>query len=149
MQKTAGVRRVEYVPFVTTALPMCHHDVEMLTYLKLAELSQQKRQFFGRDRLLILAGAAACRAGLLDVADQCRTLVLANNPAHRIGNYDTFAEAMRSHEFPTLVHQLERRCPFERAEHMLQAASGDACFEALDQPQSAREIAVRVLAGLR
>ena len=46
MPKRAGFRRVESVPCVTIALPMCHHDVEMLTYLKLAELSQQKRQFF-------------------------------------------------------------------------------------------------------
>ena len=98
---------------------MPDHDKAMLAYAQLADLSQQKKQLVGRDKLLILAGAAACRAGFPDVAERCRALVLSNNPAHMVGKTATFADALRSQNFALFLKQLERFCTYERAEHLL------------------------------
>ena len=91
----------------------------MLAYAKLAAISQQKRQLLGRDKLLILTGAAACRAGWPEVAARCRELVIANNQSHLVGRTETFADAMRTEEFEPLLKRLERMCSYEKAEHLL------------------------------
>ena len=98
---------------------MRDHERAMLAYVKLAHLSQQKRQFLGRDKFLILAAAAACRAGWLEVANRCHVLVLAHNPAHLIGHFELFTDALRSPELVPFLKRLERFCGYERAEHLL------------------------------
>src|ERR1700722_8969465 len=95
------------------------HESAMLAYAKLAQVSQQKHQLIGRDKLLVLAAAAACRAGWLEVGERCRQLVLEHNPAHRIGSYPTAADALRSADFAPLLAQLERLCGYERAEFLV------------------------------
>jgi hypothetical protein len=95
------------------------HESAMLAYAKLAEVSQQKHQLIGRDKLLVLAAAAACRAGWLDVGERCRELVLEHNAAHLIGSFPTAADALRSDDFAPLLSQLERLCSYERAEFLL------------------------------
>ena len=97
-------------------------DLEMLNYVKLAVFSAGKGQPLGRDRFLVLAGAAACHAGLLDIATQCRELVLQDNPQHLIGRFPTFPDAMRSEDFGSLLKHLQRLCPSEQAEYLLNAA---------------------------
>lgn len=96
----------------------------MLVYVKLAELSARKRQFLGRDKFLILAGASACRSGWANVAERCRKLVVSHNPKHLLSRFDTFADAMRSPEFTALLKRLERFCGYERAEHLLSQVQG-------------------------
>ena len=98
---------------------MHDHERAMLAYVKLADVSQQKQQLPGRDKFLILAGAAACRAGWLDVAARCRELVLSHNPHHLLREHDSFPDALRSAEFEPFLKQLERQCGYERAEHLL------------------------------
>jgi hypothetical protein len=97
------------------------HDYEpaMLAYAKLAAVSQERGQYLGRNRFLVLAGAAACRAGWPEVAERCRQLVLENNAAHLVGKSATFADALRDVEFQPFLKQLERLCPLETAEHLL------------------------------
>jgi hypothetical protein len=97
---------------------MVDHEQAMLAYVRLADVSQRKHQLLGRDKLLILAAGAACRAGWLDVAARCRQLVLMNNPAHLIGNFATVADALRSDDFGPFLKQLERQCGYERAEFL-------------------------------
>ncbi len=103
----------------------------MLAYVRLADVSQRKRQLLGRDKLLVLAAAAACRAGWADVAARCRQLVIEHNPAHLIGRFPTVAEALRSDEFETLVRRLQRLCGYERAEFLV----NDLRLEPLDVPE--------------
>ena len=91
----------------------------MVAYAKLADLSQQKQQAIGRDKFLILTGAAACRAGWPAVGDRSAVLVLAHNPNHIISRYPLFVDAMRDDDFLTFLRQLERFCSYERAEHLL------------------------------
>lgn len=98
---------------------MHDHEYAMLSYLRLAVLSHEKRQLPGRDRFLLLAGTQACRSGLPEVADRCRDLVLRNNPRHLVRQYATFADALRNPDFQPFVKQLERFCPLEKAEHLL------------------------------
>jgi hypothetical protein len=95
------------------------HESAMLAYVRLAEVSQRKHQLIGRDKLLVLAAAAACRAGWIDVGERCRHLVLEHNPAHLIGTYPSAADALRSDDFLPLLNQLERMCGYERAEFLL------------------------------
>ena len=96
-----------------------NHESAMLAYVRLADVSQRKHQLIGRDKLLVLATAAACRAGWIDVGERCRHLVLEHNPAHLIGTFPTAADAMRSGDFTPLVNQLERLCGYERAEFLV------------------------------
>jgi hypothetical protein len=98
----------------------------MLAYVRLAEVSERRHQLIGRDKLLVLAAAAACRAGWIDVGDRCRQLVLEHNPAHLIGTFPGAADAMRSPDFAPLVNQLERMCGYERAEFLLDELGLDA-----------------------
>jgi hypothetical protein len=96
-----------------------NHESAMLAYVRLADVSQRKQQLIGRDKLLVLAAAAACRAGWIDVGQRCRELVLDHNPAHLIGTFPTAADAVRSSEFTPLLNQLERMCGYERAEFLV------------------------------
>ncbi len=90
-------------------------------YLHLASASQRRRRPHTRDRLLLLAGAVATRMGLAAIAANCRHLVLAHNPNHLIGRYESISQALREEDFSCLLKQLQRRYPLERAERMLQA----------------------------
>lgn len=90
----------------------------MLAYLRLAVVSEQRQQLLGRDKVLVLAAAAACRAGWPDVAERCRQLVLEHNPAHLIGDFPTVADALRSEDFAPFLKQLERQLGSERAEFL-------------------------------
>ncbi len=97
-----------------------NHEGAMLAFARLAALSARKQQLIGRDKFLILAGAAACRAGWPEVADRCRELVLQNNKLHIVGHNSTFADAMRDDDFKMFANKLDRFCTFERAEHLLE-----------------------------
>jgi hypothetical protein len=103
-----------------------NHESAMLAYVKLAAVSERKNQLIGRDKLLVLATAAAGRAGWIDVANRCRELVLEHNPAHLIGRFATAADALRSPDFAPLVNQLERMCSYERAEFLLNELGPEA-----------------------
>lgn len=98
---------------------MRDHERAMLAYARLAHISQQKRQLLGRDKFLVLTGTAACRAGWPDVAQRCRELVVANNPAHLLARFESFPDALRSPDLEPLLKRLERFCGHEKAEHLL------------------------------
>lgn len=94
-------------------------ESDMLNYLRLAAVSSQKHQPLGQDRFLVLGGAAACRAGLLEIASGCRELILDDNPRHLIGHYATFPDALRDDQFTPLLKHLQQLCPPEQAEFLL------------------------------
>jgi len=95
-------------------------ETAMCAYVQLACLSHEKRQAPVRDRFLVLAGAAACEAGWLDVAAECHRLVTGFAPQHQLAGFASFPEAMKSASFRTLLQSVTKHCPFERAEHLLQ-----------------------------
>lgn len=124
---------------------MHEHDRRMLAYVALARVSDEKQQPIGRDRFLILAGVAACRAGWLDVAARCRELVIAGNPRHLLGRFDSLPDALRDSDFEPFLRQLERFCGYEEAELFLQKQGlalpgGDESGE-----RSAGEVALAML----
>lgn len=98
---------------------MPDHDAAMLAYVKLAGVSQDRRQLSPRDKFLVLAAAAACRAGWPAVAERCRELVLDHNAAHLLRKHPSFVEAMSDGDFQTYLKQAERFCPYEKAEYLL------------------------------
>ncbi len=123
-------------------------EADMLAYLQLAALSTEKQQTLGRDRFLILAGAAACRAGYLDIANRCREIVLVTNPRHLIRKYASFAAALRSPDFEPLLKQLSRLCPPEQAEHLLQSQQPEsACTEFSSVEDRANSLLTRIADG--
>ncbi|MGD9853422.1 MAG: hypothetical protein AB7U20_00570 [Planctomycetaceae bacterium] len=91
----------------------------MLMYAEMASIAARKQQMIGRDRFLVLAGAAATRAGWPDIAERCRDLIAARAPRHVIAQHRSFAEALRDEEFAPFLRQTERFCSPERAEHLL------------------------------
>jgi hypothetical protein len=124
---------------------MRDHESAMLCYIRLAVMSQRKRQLLGRDKLLVLAAAAACRAGWLDVAERCRQQVLEHNPAHLIKKFSSVADALRSEDFAALLKQHERMCGYERAEFLV----NDLGLESEGPPaedKSAGQLALELLA---
>lgn len=99
---------------------MIDHERAMLLYLQLADVSRRKQQTGGRDKFLVLAGVEALRAGWPDVAELCRTAVVEDAPRHLLGQYETFADALRDADFQPFVRRMERFCPFEQAEALLE-----------------------------
>ncbi len=122
---------------------MTNPDQAALQYLKLAALSKEKGQTAGCDRFLVLAGASACKAGCLDVADACRARVMKHNPHHLLKQWPNMAEALRSEEFPPFLHQLERFCAVERAEALLMELGQSVT---LDEDQPLESILQSILA---
>lgn len=115
---------------------MVNHDIAMLAFAKLAEISQAKQQLLPRDKFLVLAGAEACQAGFPDVANRCRDRILAHNPSHLIKKFDSFPAALVNPDFQLLLKQLIRFCPFERAELLLQRLGIDIRSPTTDDPRS-------------
>jgi hypothetical protein len=126
---------------------MIDHESAMLAYARLAEVSQRKNQLLGRDKLLVLAAAAACRAGWLEVAARCRELVLEHNAAHLLGNFATVPDALRSSEFDPLLKQLERLCGYERAEFLAKDVQRSANGSRDGEEESAGQIALNMLSA--
>ena len=121
------------------------YEQEMTNFLQLAWISHEKQQLPPRDKFLILTGEAACNAGWPQVAAECRKLVLENNPAHLVGNYDTFVEAMMSDDFVTYLEPLHRFCSFEQAEHLLNELDA---IPMSDPPDDTHAICSRLLWNL-
>ena len=126
---------------------MRDHELAMLAYVKLANLSQQKRQLPGRDKFLLLAGVAGTCAGWPEVARRCRELVLAHNRFHLIGKFETFADALRDPDFEPFVKKLERFCPYEKAEHLLQQLDVEPGLSTAGSEQTAGETVLALLCG--
>ena len=114
---------------------MLDHETAMCAYVQLAVLSDEKQQTMVRDRFLLLAGAEACRAGWLEVAERCREKLVASNPAHQLNQHATMADALRDADFQQLAAKWERYCPFEQAEHLLRQLG---LIPEGDQPEIAR-----------
>jgi len=103
---------------------MLEHETAMLTFAHLARLSFEKRQAIGAHRFLLLAGAAACRSGWLDVAERCRDIIVTQNPQHFLSHSTSFADALRQPDNAGYFQQLERFCSFEQAEHLANRNGG-------------------------
>ena len=91
-----------------------------LVYLALAQRSHTRGPWPARDRLLLLAATAASRAGWSAEAHRCCGLVLRANPRHLIGKHPSIEAALEHSEYQPFDRQLQRLCPLERAEWLLQ-----------------------------
>lgn len=89
-------------------------------YLHLARASGLRRRPHVRDRLLLLAAAAATRSGLPRIAACCRQDVLQHNPRHLVQRWPDIAHALRDPEFQHFLAHLEKRYSPEAAEEMMQ-----------------------------
>jgi hypothetical protein len=118
---------------------------QMLAYIKLAGLSQSRRQLGPRDKFLVLAAAAAHRSGWPAVAERCRELVLSNNPAHLLRRWPTYDQAAADADFAPFLKQLMRFCPLERAEHLLAQLEITAALPPLQSQLSAGDYALLLL----
>lgn len=98
---------------------MDDHDAAMLAFVKLAGVSQSREQLSPRDKFLVLAGVAACRANHSAVAGRCRELLLSHNPAHLLKRYESIELALQAGEFQAYLRQVSRFCSYEKAENLL------------------------------
>lgn len=124
---------------------MSPDERRLLGYANLAAIARERGQHAGGNRFLVLAGIAACRAGLLDVAARCRSLVVADNPRHVVARYESLADALRDADFDPFRRALERECPWERSEHVLSELGIDLDTSEADGDLRAATLAV--LAG--
>lgn len=95
---------------------MVDHELGTYVFASLAKISHTRNQLDSRDRFLLLAAIAACRAGCLGIAERCRQMVLDHNSRHLIGNHSTVADALRDPDFAAFELSLNRFCSFEQAE---------------------------------
>lgn len=102
---------------------------QLATYLHLARASGIRRRPHVRDRLLVLAAAAATRAGLPRIAAYCRKDVLQHNPRHLIQRWPTVAHALRDLEFQHFLTHLEKRFSSDAVERMMGSLSIDRARE--------------------
>ena len=116
----------------------------MLTFARLARISHETPHPVGRDRFLVLAGREACLAGWLDVADRCRTLILAGNAHHFLSQSESFPDAIRDKSNAGYFAVFDSFCSFEQAEYLL-SRNGDPVSEELSD---AGQIALEELASL-
>lgn len=116
----------------------------MLSFARLARISHETPHPAGRDRFLVLAGREACLAGWLDVAERCRSLVLAGNVHHFLSHSATFPDAMRDESNAGYFATFDSFCSFEQAEHLL--SQNDEPIEAT--PDDAGAAAIHELSSL-
>jgi len=124
---------------------MDDHEAAMLTFIKLAGVSQSRQQLSPRDKFLILAAVAATRALHPAVAARCRELVLAHNPAHLVKHHATIEEALKDAEFQAFLKQLARFCSYEKAEHHLSQLDIAVALPNISSQLSAEEYALLLL----
>jgi hypothetical protein len=89
-------------------------------YLHLATASDQRRRPHVRDRLLVIAAAAAARCNLPRIAELCKLRILEHNPHHLIGRWQTVESALEDSDFLHLLRNVQRKYPLERAERLLE-----------------------------
>jgi hypothetical protein len=95
-------------------------------YLNLARAAEETAKPQQRDRFLFLAASAACQAGNIEAAEECRAAVLQHDPAHLFGNYPSVEAALEAPDGADLASMLVRMYPFEKAEFLLdQHRAGD------------------------
>lgn len=94
-------------------------DDLLVIYLELARAARARNRPWDRDKLLLLAGAAAAERGRHVIASLCREEILAHNQGHLIGHYPKLAAALDDERFALYLVQLRRRYTPERCEHML------------------------------
>jgi hypothetical protein len=122
-----------------------NYEAAMVAFVELADQARAKKQLFPCDKFLILAGAAACRAGCLEVAARCRELVVRHNAAHLLTRFESLPDALRDAEFQTFLKQLEKFCSPERAEHLLQRIEIDPDARAETRGLNAPEYVMALL----
>jgi len=93
----------------------------LATYLHLARASELRRRWMVRDKLLLLCCQRANALELTVLAEHCRARILAHNPGHLIGHFDTVSDAIGDERFESLLLQAERAYSGEKAEYMLQS----------------------------
>ncbi len=118
---------------------MANQAYEMLVFLRLAYISEQKGQRFPRDKFLLLTAASALEAGYPEITSRCHHLVLNSQPGHLISHYATFAEAFVAAEFQPFLLSLKRFCPFEQAEFLLQQAVDNDGIDDLNSNEGASQ----------
>ena len=120
-------------------------ETAMLAFCRLARISHDRIQMQGRDRFLLLAGVAACRAGWPEIAEHCRQLIVAHNPRHFLATSATLPDALRDDANAGFFQKASALCSFEQAEHLLTQHGG---VPVVTDKQTAADLAETELAGL-
>ncbi|HET6882086.1 MAG TPA: hypothetical protein VFI31_18110 [Pirellulales bacterium] len=94
-------------------------DDLLLTYLELSRAARLRNRPWDRDKLLLLAGAAAAERGRHTIASLCKREILSHNAGHLVAQYAKLAEALADERFSRYLNQLRRKYTAERCEHML------------------------------
>jgi hypothetical protein len=93
-------------------------------YRELAEQYDRLGQVSMLDRFLILAADAALEAGQIGEAERMRLRLLQGTRHHMLRPYDSFAEATRSGDVQTYLHDLRTNYPPEIAQQLLDSLHG-------------------------
>jgi hypothetical protein len=106
-------------------------------YKELAEWYERRGPASMRDRFLVLAADAALAEGDAEAAERLRARLVQANPHHLVKPYTSFAQALRSADVQTYVHDLRYEYPPEAARQLLQSLRDGAAHAAPAIPPTA------------
>ena len=132
---------VEYRTSLSKDKNMVNQLQELVLFIRLAQAFKKKLRMPDRDRALVLAGTYATMLEMRAVAEFCRRLILQNNQGHMLRKWPTFEDAVREPDFGTLLKQVRRRFPTEKAETLLEELDYQCDVRPTDHDSDAEYIA--------
>jgi hypothetical protein len=105
---------------------MNSQDTLSLVFCELADWYDQRGDRCLRDRFLVLAMDAACRAGENAEAEKLRQWLFQVNPHHMLRPFASFAEAAQTPDVRTYLHELRTTYPNDVAQVLLRSLRANA-----------------------
>jgi hypothetical protein len=99
-------------------------DETVQVYRDLADYHERQGLDQLRDRFLVLAAAAAQKAGQSDEAERLRQRLLKSNEYHLLRSFPSMAQAMSSPDVQNYVEDLRQEYPLRAAEDLLASVRG-------------------------
>lgn len=93
---------------------------ELILFLRLSQAFKKRRQMSDRDRALVIGGTCAALMQMKSIASFCRAMILQNNRGHMIGKWETFSDAIEDGDFQTLLRQVRKKLPEDKAHELLE-----------------------------
>lgn len=92
---------------------------ELILFLRLARAFKERSKLPDRDRALVMAGTCAALLEMNSIAKLCRAQILQHNHGHMIRKWETFSIAIEDGDFQSLLRQIRKKLPEDRAEELL------------------------------
>lgn len=122
------------------------HRHAMLTFLRLALISAEKKQSLGCDRFLTLGAIESAFGDYFEISQRCRQMILESAPKHIFSQYPDVENALMDEDFDPFLKQARKFCSLEKGELLLE---GYPIPASEDEEESALSKANRILTAIQ